>query len=769
MRKLLGCVVFGFGISGLGLWATTSAAPRIEGALAEVARQAAAPDALQTEVRGRDLRVTGTVTDLAAYVDRLAEFERIDGLRQVAFEVETLPLASPYELTLRRTEEGAISVAGPVPDDAAKAALIDGFPDGDEADLTLATGAPDEDWAEVVATLAEALAPLRSGEVMLSDRAITLAALAPTPREAEALQATLDALPKAYTVADEIEVEDDGTPLRLSLTLDDGRLSGQGKVPADLPEAVSEVILGNGAVDVTQSVRTAENTAWPAMARAAIEALGALVEGRLEIEGDAVTLTGSGAPDAVEKAQAMLGEIPDAFDVTQDLTVVEEVQPVGLVMDWDGETATATGAVPEGFVPNGPAGVEPSLDLDEHPQADGAVAFRRNADAGIAALALLDTGRVQVDAEAIHLTGTATTPQVAVLMDDVLASVADSVTITRDITYLDDGSPAAWTLRFSTTDGAHVEGRLPAGLSVADMEAALGVEIAGAPAVAAEDSETQGSLGVLDVLSEVLPEVETLTFAREGGGSALDLVATPGVELDVMAVDLAEKLPATVAFSIAPSDVTLPEGSTRRNATTGLEEVFTGKYWLPVLAFEPDAETCTEQADAVLARNKITFLSGSDRLDATSIRAINAIAAVAKPCLDAGLMLEIGGHTDSTGSEEINQALSFDRANAVLTALLSRDLDGAAMTAVGYGQSEPIADNETEEGRAANRRTTLRWTSPEGEADGLATDEATDAEGSADAGTDEGETGAGALDDAGEEESEATETDPEETPDAAEE
>jgi OOP family OmpA-OmpF porin len=66
--------------------------------------------------------------------------------------------------------------------------------------------------------------------------------------------------------------------------------------------------------------------------------------------------------------------------------------------------------------------------------------------------------------------------------------------------------------------------------------------------------------------------------------------------------------------------------------------------------------------------------------------------------------MEIGGHTDAQGSEEGNRALSQARAEAVLVALQGRRVDVSGLVAKGYGEANPIADNETEEGREANRR-----------------------------------------------------------------
>jgi OmpA-OmpF porin, OOP family len=66
--------------------------------------------------------------------------------------------------------------------------------------------------------------------------------------------------------------------------------------------------------------------------------------------------------------------------------------------------------------------------------------------------------------------------------------------------------------------------------------------------------------------------------------------------------------------------------------------------------------------------------------------------------------MEIGGHTDAQGSEGGNQALSQARADAVLLALQGRRVDVSGMRAVGYGETRPIADNDTDAGREDNRR-----------------------------------------------------------------
>lgn len=75
-------------------------------------------------------------------------------------------------------------------------------------------------------------------------------------------------------------------------------------------------------------------------------------------------------------------------------------------------------------------------------------------------------------------------------------------------------------------------------------------------------------------------------------------------------------------------------------------------------------------------------------------------------CLGSG-RYEVAGHTDSNGSEEANQSLSVDRARAVIRYLISKSVPAGSLTSAGYGESQPVADNSTPEGRAQNRRITF--------------------------------------------------------------
>lgn len=70
--------------------------------------------------------------------------------------------------------------------------------------------------------------------------------------------------------------------------------------------------------------------------------------------------------------------------------------------------------------------------------------------------------------------------------------------------------------------------------------------------------------------------------------------------------------------------------------------------------------------------------------------------------------VEIGGHTDNVGSDSYNESLSLQRAEEVMEYLIQKGIDPARLVAKGYGESSPVADNDTEEGRGQNRRVELK-------------------------------------------------------------
>ena len=132
---------------------------------------------------------------------------------------------------------------------------------------------------------------------------------------------------------------------------------------------------------------------------------------------------------------------------------------------------------------------------------------------------------------------------------------------------------------------------------------------------------------------------------------------------------------------------------------------------------EQDMRNALAQSEAIAVQREGNVLALTFRSDftfAVNSSAIrpglnNELARVAQ-VLNAypQTTLTVAGHTDSTGSEEYNQNLSQKRAESVKNALVQRGVAAYRINAVGYGESQPVGDNETEFGRQQNRRVEVR-------------------------------------------------------------
>jgi len=99
----------------------------------------------------------------------------------------------------------------------------------------------------------------------------------------------------------------------------------------------------------------------------------------------------------------------------------------------------------------------------------------------------------------------------------------------------------------------------------------------------------------------------------------------------------------------------------------------------------------------------INFSTGSAQIPEYSVAFLNTAAGVIKMA-PAGMVIEVGGHTDNTGDSAANLALSQQRADAVRSYLVQQGVPDAEITAKGYGDTRPVASNDTDVGRFRNRR-----------------------------------------------------------------
>jgi OOP family OmpA-OmpF porin len=176
--------------------------------------------------------------------------------------------------------------------------------------------------------------------------------------------------------------------------------------------------------------------------------------------------------------------------------------------------------------------------------------------------------------------------------------------------------------------------------------------------------------------------------------------------------------------TVSPNAIDITGLTGRRSAKTDIAQILIDRLGdgtefelevtyleeLDPLARMLNGAECVAEITDLASQNKIKFEPGSATLDGDSRDTVQAIAEVFERCLEAPI--EIGGHTDSQGREEMNLNLSKGRAEAVLTALRGARVKLKSLTAEGYGETQPIADNGTAEGREANRRIEFRLVTP---------------------------------------------------------
>lgn len=767
MRKIAGLSLLVLGTAGLAWWAHGHHA-RIIQTKVSLAAQAVPLDTthdVQLRVAGRDIIVSGTADTADEAADIVAQLAQVPGHRVVQTELRILPSAAPYTFSATKPEGADIQDAIGVAPTAAVASDITGqVPD---ADLELAHGAPAQ-WGAAIESGIAALRETVSGQLTVTDATLAVSGVVQSHQELDAINQALGQLPDSFDATTDLTLLDDGQPADFTLTYDattgarfNGRIT-DGLAGADLGARL-------GAADITDdsqsdlasdAVRHADTDQTRAVIEALapqmpqIETLVMAVKGarpdHLSIAAQLDLSVAAGAdPQAVAAAvtQALPAELGAAVTIaaqpaariTSD-TDTRIHQTTGVQQHLiDGQwveaqspytlQATKTGAgitfhhtlVPDAATRTAlatAANVDPATLTPAYGAPDG---WQDAALSGVQALGLLADGTLDITDRVLTLSGDVPTPTQAAAVTAALDALPPAFTAETSITTLDDGEAAGFQMHYTPTDGVTVDGRLHTGIMPADLARALSLrDIIGTPAQdssPSDGSDAAYAISVLQALAPLVPTAEEITVtipespATDGARVAIRLAA--GTD-DAAAAALAAALPSGTELTM---DVETPQatddGTTRVNASTGQSEQLRNGYWLPVWDFTPTPETCATQSALVLRDYQVTFVSGSAEIDASSDRALAALAAVMDPCIAANLTAELGGHTDSTGSAELNQKLSQGRADAVMAALSELGVPADAMVAKGYGPDKPVASNDTEEGRALNRRTELVWTAAE--------------------------------------------------------
>jgi OOP family OmpA-OmpF porin len=276
------------------------------------------------------------------------------------------------------------------------------------------------------------------------------------------------------------------------------------------------------------------------------------------------------------------------------------------------------------------------------------------------------------------------------------ATAAALVTVAGDLPGVSDVADAL-TIDDATTLGEVIlVGTVP---SEADIAAAAGA-VADATGVAVDTAEVTVAAPAIATLSIGNgPATITGTVADDAARTALVDVVTAFLG-DAGTVDDQ----TVVAGAGAGSTTVALVGSLEEASASALQAALADAgFTLDTSALAVvTAQDVAAELTTFLAANPIQFDLGSATISPASEAILDQVVAVL--AANPELVLVVEGHTDDSGGTASNQVLSEQRARAVVDYLVAGGVAGERLTAVGLGETEPIADNGTEEGRQQNRR-----------------------------------------------------------------
>jgi OOP family OmpA-OmpF porin len=730
MPPVLPLVVFAAGIGGLGYWAHQDHLVDVENHVTQGATAVASAftqHPIETTVSGRDIRVSGVAHTQAQRDEILDALNGVEGRRIVIDDLETLPVAEDYSFKATKSVEGMV-IEGVMPSQASIDALTSALPDA-QANLSLAAGEPNDAWADAVLSGVGALGTLEEGSVTFSGSDINVAGMASDSDTRDAATTAFSGI-DGYTITQDIAVP---TPSALNLTFDAERgaeLSGSvmsaargDELTALLPQRDLTVDLSANAtapfVDVDASVSEVSSTLdLFDVANLSVNSSGMTFDGVARAGEDAQALQSMLAAAMPEGAQITVTpatEMPDFGSMRQLYASDGAIQfnGIGWVPVIDGYSFSASKSADEiNFSGVVPTAADRDALADYGDTSNVAVAggwpnaeWTTAVSSGLESLQGLDAGTFTIVDQSAQLKGTA----LSSAQIETVGALAfpEGYTIERTI---DVPESPQYSLQFDANSGAKLEGSFPSGTSLSDVTDALGLNVVDAAITDNATGDASAEIERLKSVGALIGEFETAELTVREDGIKFSGEALKGASTQVLAQRLQETLGADSDVNVTRTTRTYADGTTRLDPVTGELLTATNNYWIPLSQFQVSPETCVDATAKIQSAEQIDFITASSALDISARRVISRITGVLSRCLDGTAMrLVLGGHTDSVGEEDDNLRLSNDRADSVLNELANRGLDRNRMNAIGFGETAPVASNDTDEGRARNRRTEIEW------------------------------------------------------------
>lgn len=709
--------------------------------------------------------IDGTVISIEGRAATLTEYAAVQtslqlgapqGLNLGAVTVRP-PMATTFTFAVEKPLDGSYVLSGYVPGEDVRDSLLGSVPGGAEDRLVLADGSP-EDFADNAGRALDVLNLLDSGKVSYDGSAWSITGAVDTPPKALVARQLFDtaglrAAGWSYEVSLPKPKAKPAIPLidpyawRAQKSAD-GSLLISGFSPTEQFKSYVAVHAGVTVAD-SSGVGAGAPEHFIRDAIAGLDALLAMQQGSISLSGGNWMLTGN--VESASARHAIEGRLVAAADTAGWHVSIQaaDAAPVVSPFTWSASKSVDGAFSLAGYVPTdelrraiaarvGIVATDSTLVGSGEP-----AGFAASVGAALDALSALQSGQVAYDGRAWSVSGQPLSPVEAETAMTALAATAGwIIALAEPMQTTPVEAPVAETPVAKTpVDAVEVPAVVEPQVAEAIPEPAT--PAAEVPPVEPEPEATPEPVPA--EVAEVAPQPETppaapvirnyVFDAKKQLGAPVALAGT--VPADPMRRFLAvitetEPSDALQVGGDLPADfIPNAEAGTRAlmllaDGEFGLDGdtwVFTGRagneadrqavltalavapaldQWETSVTLLPPLLVCEQKVGALQARNAILFESGSARIAETSTGAIDELTAYLALCPEASVNVE--GHTDSDGDSDANLALSVSRAEAIVYALISRGVSPDRLYAVGYGESLPVASNETRAGKQANRR-----------------------------------------------------------------
>lgn len=651
---------------------------------------------------GRDGRLTGRASDEHDQPRAIAAMRDIWGVRIAHDDTGLLDRVDRFFWSVTARPDKRVVFSGYVPSVEARQSILATAQRefGRRKvfdDMKLARGAPDtEAWNVATAFVIRQVAQLRSGTAELSALNLSVEGVAGSVESYRNVrQALKSELPRRVRLVSEKITPPAINPYVWTAKWNGSEVTLSGFFPSeDARKGIRQHIrrvFPKAVVTDKADYGTGAPAAWDRAVNVALSQLAELKAGFADIKGRDFTFSGTAVDEERASAvrRAIKAEVPQNYKVRESIRYIRpdaSVSGYTMAISHDGGRVEVSGQVPSeaartALVDAVRARFPGVRVIDSLSVAPGAPeGWQQCIIAGLAPLPRLSSGKTVLVDNALTVTGKTGDYGVSrSVPQEVVQAAGQACDVQTDIAFTGElKNSLVWRAVRNDRGGVVLEGDVP-------DDAARG-RLLDAAQQLFRNSRLTDKMRIRPApgqpwLDVALNSLNQLALLRSGE------VSMTGGEL--------------LLKGLAESEETASEA--RDNFSRDLPKGFKARDAIEIMSqSQREASTCQDLIRDASARGVIEFARASADLTRDSARTLNELAEIANECQSTHI--EIEGHTDSEGTDERNQRLSDRRAASVANYLGARGVARNRMSTIGYGSSQPIADNNTEEGRARNRR-----------------------------------------------------------------